>query len=220
VREAARIDLARFIASCYYQPEPAFAEERLFDSIRACAALLDPGLGNDADRLAAAFATEALQDLLVDYGRLFLGPGEALARPYASSWLGGGNGVLGEPALEAQRLYAQGDFEVDAGFADLPDHVAVELEFLYLMQFREAAARRDGELAEARQAAALRERFVHEHLGRWLGPFLAALQAGATTAFYKALAELTGRYVRLAAGSAGPLTGAEQAPVSTPAGRA
>jgi TorA maturation chaperone TorD len=40
-------------------------------------------------RLAAAFAEGDLQDLLVDYTRLFLGPVQPLARPYGSFWLEG-----------------------------------------------------------------------------------------------------------------------------------
>ena len=37
-RIAARADLCRLLAACYYQPGPEFAEERVFDSMRVAAA--------------------------------------------------------------------------------------------------------------------------------------------------------------------------------------
>ena len=37
-------------------------------------------------------------------------------------------------------LYADAGFEMDEAFRDLPDHVAAELEFMYLLLFRQAEA--------------------------------------------------------------------------------
>ena len=36
-RASAREDLCRFLAACYYEPGPEFAEEKLFDSMLAAA---------------------------------------------------------------------------------------------------------------------------------------------------------------------------------------
>ena len=47
----------------------------------------------------------------------------------------------------------------------------------------------------------LQQRFLDEHLGAWIGPFAAALQAGAETPFYRVLATLTERFVRLQTGA-------------------
>jgi TorA maturation chaperone TorD len=46
---------------------------------------------------------------------------------------------------------------------------------------------------------ALRRRFLAGHLGAWVGPFSAAVKAGAETDFYRALAALTQRFVDLEA---------------------
>ncbi|MBL8340466.1 MAG: molecular chaperone TorD family protein [Rubrivivax sp.] len=195
-RDAARADLARYLAACYYEPGPEFAEERLFESLATEAARVDPALEALARRLGAAFTALPLQELAVDHARLFLGPGAALARPYASVWLTGENRLMQAPAQEVSELYAQGGFELDALFHEPPDHVAAELEFLYLLIHRGNVARYSGDAQAEAEVAALRQRFVDGHLGRWLGPFLLAMHEGAETGFYEALAELTEAFVR------------------------
>jgi TorA maturation chaperone TorD len=38
---------------------------------------------------------------------------------------------------------------------------------------------------------------LREHLGAWIGRFAAAVKSGAQTAFYRELADLTERFVRM-----------------------
>ena len=44
---------------------------------------------------------------------------------------------------------------------------------------------------------ALKKQFLGEHLERWIGPFTAAIQAGAQQPFYRHLAELTALFVAM-----------------------
>lgn len=198
----AREDLCRFLAACYYEPGPEFAEERIFDSLREAAGTVQPGLAPIATRIGEAFAAEGPEDLLVEYTRLFLGPVQPVARPYGSVWLRGG-GERPDPAPEVLSFYEEGGFEIAEDFRELPDHVAAELEFLYLLLFRENPARRAAEPAASPIAADLRRRFLAEHLGAWIGPFSAAIRNGTRSAFYRELAELTERFVRLEEGRDG-----------------
>jgi TorA maturation chaperone TorD len=193
----ARQDLCRFLSACYYEPAPAFAEEKLFDSMRVAATRLDPDLADHARRLGEAFAAQDLQTLLVDYTRLFLGPIEALASPYGSSWLGAPVETEDNPPPAVLALYDEGGFEIDDAFHELPDHVAVELEFLYLLGFTQNQARLAGHSAALAASEGLQQRFLAEHLGAWIGPFTAAVKSGAQTAFYRELAALTARFVRM-----------------------
>lgn len=193
----ARQELCRFLAGCYYEPCPEFAEERLFESILAAAQRIDPELAQHAQRLGQAFAADSLQDLLVDYTRLFLGAPQALAKPYASVWLTDEPELMQDSAMELLQFYAQGGFEIDDEFRDLPDHVAVELEFLYLLsyQLNQAQASEDANALQALRV--LRTAFLIGHLGRWLGPFMLAVHDHAQCAFYRELAEFTELFVRL-----------------------
>lgn len=99
-------------------------------------------------------------------------------------------------------LYAEGGFEIDDGFRELPDHVAAELEFLYLLLFRRAEALRNANADDDARYRDLQRRFLDEHLGRWAAPFAAAIQDGAQSAFYRELAALTEGFVRSEAAAA------------------
>lgn len=200
---AARADLCRFLAACYYQPGAEFTEERLFDSMLDAAAQVQPNLAARVRRLSEAFSAEGPESLLVDYTRLFLGPVQMIAEPYGSAWLEEEKTLMRDSSMAVLGLYEEGGFEMDEDFHELPDHVAAELEFLYLLNFSENQARRIGDSEAAAAAAGLRKRFLDEHLGVWIGPFTAAIRAGAQSAFYRELAELTDRFVRMEAATGG-----------------
>ena len=50
---------------------------------------------------------------------------------------------MDDTTLAVQALYAEAGYELAEDFRELPDHVAAELELLYLLIFRENEARRD-----------------------------------------------------------------------------
>ncbi|MBI2992425.1 MAG: molecular chaperone TorD family protein [Deltaproteobacteria bacterium] len=196
---AARENLCRFLAACYYQPGPEYAEEKVFDSMLDAATRIHPDLAMHARRLGEEFSAEGPDSLLVDYTRLFLGPADIVAKPYGSVWLDGEKTLMRDSTMAVQELYHEGGFEIDEDFRELPDHIAAELEFLYLLIYRENEARRNDNPGALTAMAGLRKHFLDEHLGSWVGPFTAAVKAGAQSGFYRELAELTGRFVKMEA---------------------
>jgi len=192
IQAAARADFCRFLAACYYEPAPEFAQEKLFDSMAAAGELVGVEFDAGARRLGMAFAAEGMEGLLIDYTRLFLGPVDARAKPYGSVWLGPDALAMQDSTMAVVALYEEGGFELAEDFRDLPDHVAAELEFLYLLLFREGRASAD-------DALVLRKRLLGEHLGRWIGPFTDAVRAGAQCGFYRELGALTNRFVAMEA---------------------
>lgn len=201
-RGTARENLSRLLAACYYQPGPEFAQERVFDSMLGAGMRIDPELAAYAKRLGEDYAAEGDESLLLDYTRLFLGPNHIIAKPYGSVWLEAAKTVMGESTMAVLELYQEGGFDMSEEFREVPDHIAVELEFLYLLIYRENEAHRNGGLEAQQAIAALRNRFLDEHLGRWIGPFTAAVRAGAQSSYYRQLAELTGRFVDMEQGRA------------------
>jgi TorA maturation chaperone TorD len=199
-RAAARETFCRLLAACYYELGPEFAEERVFAGLHDAASRIDPELAAYARRLGEAFAGEGMENLLIDYARIFLGPTDALARPYGSVWMGG-DGLMQDSTMAVLALYQEGGFELDESFREPPDHVAAELEFLYLLIFRENQARQAGRSEELAAIDGLRRRFLRDHLEAWIVPFTAAVGGGAQTTFYRELAKLTKRFVELESGA-------------------
>lgn len=197
---SAREDLCRYLAACYYQPGSEFAEEKVFDSMLAAATRVHPDLAAYARQMGEDFATEGMQNLLLDYTRLFLGPSHIIAKPYGSIWLEQQGTLMGESTVAVMALYKEGGFEMDEEFRELPDHIAAELEFLYLLIYRENEAHRNGNPGAAQEKAELRRRFLDQHLGRWVGPFTTAVREGAESDYYRQLAALTGRFVSMESG--------------------
>lgn len=192
----AREDMCRFLSACFYEPAEEFAEEDLFGSIVTAAGRIRPELAVRARALQEAFSKTDLQTLLIDYSRLFLGPMQALARPYGSSWMPSPVSSDTPPSAAVLELYRAGGLDLDEGFADLPDHVAVELEFLYLLTFRRNDAQNTGETEALDALENLERKFLREHLGAWIQPFASAIKSGAHTSFYRELAELAEQFVR------------------------
>lgn len=192
---AARADLCRLLAACYYQPGPEFLEDDVFGSMRVAARQLDTGLADRVDALERSFRSDSIEDLLIDYTRLFLNPSGALAAPYESAWLGNRDPALTQKVMDAViATYAAGGFEIADDFRDLPDHIAAELEFLYTLLFREARAQLTGDSQDV-AAVDLRGRFLREHVSRWVPPFAAEVGRSAQTPYFRGLAALTSEFV-------------------------
>ena len=193
LRHLARADVYRLLSACYYQPDDAFLEEEVFSQLKTALAKASPGGVIDAAALDDCFKSSGVEVLLLDYSRLFLGPFEILAKPYGSVYLDGEKVVMGDSTMQALELYREGGFDVAEDFLEMPDHIAVELEFLYLLSFRIGKASDDEERSHL---IVLKQKFLEEHLGRWVGTLSEAIGKGAQTDFYKRLADLTEQFVR------------------------
>jgi TorA maturation chaperone TorD len=191
----ARADLCRFLSACFYEPGPEFSEERMFESMELAAAPFGAGLVDAVRRLADAFGAESPDDLKVDYARVFLGPVAAPARPYGSVWLEPDAGLMQASTMAVLELYREAGFDLADDFRELPDHIAVELEFLYVLTFRQAQAREAGDVQQQARFESLARRLLETHLARWVEPFTDALSRSASTRFYRELADVTRRVV-------------------------
>lgn len=200
-RSGAREDFCRYLAGCYYEPSEVFREERLFEAMFAASSAIDAELAESVRRLGEAFDQQTLQDLLVDHTQLFIGPAQPTAMPYASFWLTDDPSQRHAATMTVLGLYEEGGFDVSDEFRELPDHLAAELEFLYLLIHSQNHGQAAGGVIDAADAARLRRRFVSDHLASWIDPFAAAVDVGATTAFYRELARCTQHFLRLEAAS-------------------
>ena len=192
LRHLARADIYRLLSACYYQPEDAFLEEEVFTQLKTALAKASPSGVIEAAGLDYCFRASGVEVLMLDYSRLFLGPFDIRAKSYGSVYLDGEKVVMGDSTMLPLELYREGGFDVAEDFREMPDHIAVELEFLYLLSFRIG---QESEDVERTRLVASKQRFLENHLGRWIGTFSTAIRSGAETDFYKRLADLTETFV-------------------------
>ncbi len=193
---AATADVYRLLSACFYQPEKMFLEEDLFGQLETALGLCAPQSKGVGTLLGTSFREDTLENLLLDYTRLFLGPYGILAKPYGSCYLEGEKVVMGDSTMNAKACYQQVGFEPAEDFLEMPDHVAVELEFLYLVSFRKAEALATGNQKAASEFESVRRTFLQNHLGRWAVDFSSKVTEGATSNFYRELGELLQTFVK------------------------
>jgi putative dimethyl sulfoxide reductase chaperone len=135
-------EVCHLLAVLFYEPKEIFATEAedLFTSYAPVAAAYDSGLQHLFERLQTVYQHSDLTSLQVDYAALFVGPYELLASPFGSIQLEKDHQLLGETTVMVQQLYQQAGLQVDQEANMVPDHIAVELEFLHYLFTKRAGA--------------------------------------------------------------------------------
>jgi TorA maturation chaperone TorD len=189
--EAYRADVYRLLSACYCKPGKEFVEEGLAKNL---AAALEPVHGEAvsfAKNMDDALTAHSATDILIDYSALFIGPLELLAPPYGSCYLEGSRTVMGDSTVDAVRHYRKAGVEMDPDQKDMPDHISVELEFMYFLITKEIEAYRNANKEEALRHLNTQSAFIKQHLGAWTPKFVKDLKDGAKNQFYKNLADCT-----------------------------
>lgn len=202
-RALARATMYRLLAAAFSYPTTDNVTEirKALDVAEVAAALIDRRTAEATAALGASTADTTQPEFEAAYQRSF-------TLSYSEDC------PLYETAFSSRHIFQQTQHQADiAGFyrafgvdpnAERPDHIAVELEFLYLLAVKEAWAR-DGDepdhVAVCRQA---QRTFLRDHLARW-APVIAGRVAiaGRGTAYEAAarlllaFVEREERYLRL-----------------------
>lgn len=137
---------------------------------------------------------QLLEDLAVEYTRLFVGPGPRISL-YES--VNANTGGRSEAALWSERTVKVKNFIEGTGlsyarsFVGLPDHVGVELEFMQRVAADEAEALLAGRDADAQTLFNIQRTFFSEHIGEWLSTLCDKVIANTREPFYESMAELS-----------------------------
>lgn len=193
---AAQTDTFRLLSACFYEPDKQmFTEEELFGQLHSALRQCLPEKAELAQHLATGMDSCSQEDLLVEYTRLFVGPQELLAHPYGSVYLDGPKIIMGNSTLNVMEHYHQADFEVAGELLEMPDHIAIELEFLYLLSYNESLAEAEGRMEDRDNWRSKRENFLQQHLGRWITFFCDKIRHGTDMMYFRTLADLTEGFV-------------------------
>jgi putative dimethyl sulfoxide reductase chaperone len=182
-----RANCFKLLAACFYEPEKDFfIEENLCRNLQD---LLD-GWASEAAKAASdmglALLSTEQEQLSLDHAELFIGPFELIAPPYGSVYLEKNRQIMGDTTIGVLKSYQEAGLSVDE--KEPPDHVAIELEFMSLLNTREAEAGARGETNEAEKIRGQQKDFYHDYLS-WVPSFCEAIRKGTKSQFYLSLAD-------------------------------
>lgn len=151
------------------------------DLVEGARLLQDWGLSVEGTPLA-----EVAAHLDSEYLRLFEGPGTVAAPPWESIYRSEDQILFGPTTLQVRAFYHRWGVSVEHLGSTPDDHIALELEFLLLLEER---ATQDDE------AWAARDRFLKEHLLQWLSPFTSLVEDEAESLYFRGIARLLRGFV-------------------------
>jgi len=148
------------------------------------------------DPLVAARKGHELADLMGFYTAFGFKLREPATSGSAERFDVGFDGELSRTAHRPER--AEGltvEASVEAAQRELPDHLAVELEFLSLLLLKLLYARREG-MREAEEVThTAMTAFLRDHLGGWVEPFAERVEKAPVSSAFRALAKLLRAFI-------------------------
>jgi TorA maturation chaperone TorD len=183
-------ELFKQLSNCYLLPDCDFKK-----SVVALEYLIDKGyprFAHETGSIIDAYEkTETSEQLRVEFTRLFIGPYIMLAPPYESVYRDREGKLMGDSTMEVLRLYKAAGFDLADNYHDAPDHVATELEFLYILSAKQMEAISSQDLPATKHYSSLAYSLLADHLYRWVPELTARIEAKAESGFYKCLARIT-----------------------------
>ncbi len=141
---------------------------------------------------------ELLEELAVEYTRLFVGPGRHIS-PHESAHLAdgaaGGGMLWGEATAEVKKFIESAGLEYEVDFKGMPDHISVEMEFMQQAALREARAWEEEDGEGALCCRRIEKKFIDDHLDRWIAVFCVKVVKEAKLPLYEKLAGLTNSFI-------------------------
>lgn len=146
-----------------------------------------------------------LEDLAIEYTRLFLGPGRHIS-PHESVHHQKDNAkwgqLWGDSTVEVKKFIETAGFDYKPGYKGLPDHISVELEFMQQVTQREEQAWRENDKEGAIYCNKIEKKFIEGHLIQWIPIFCEKVIKEAELPFYREMAALTVSFIEFESESA------------------
>ncbi len=181
----ARAETYKLLSECYYLPD-----ENLLKSLESFK--LKHGL-ELRELIRHMPVKDQLSDLAVDFSHLFSGPFKALATPYGSIYLDGNARIMGDSTISVGKLYQEEGLKVN--IKEVPDHIAIELEFMYFLGIKEIQAQKSNDKDLQEHFKEKQSLFLNQYLEPWIFKFVNSIEIGAKTKFYKVLATTTKQFI-------------------------
>ncbi len=192
-----RINVYGFLAGIYRQElVPDLLSQIRTPPFRGVLSDLGANLG---DEFFARKDEDMIEDLAVEYTRLFMGPGKHIP-PYESIHHerrtdGDWGKFWGASTVEVKKFIETAGLQYKDDFAALPDHISVEFEFMQKVIERERDAWAEGDRDKALYCLKMEKMFIDDHLIKWVPRFCSEVVSNAELSFYREIAKITGNFI-------------------------
>jgi TorA maturation chaperone TorD len=137
---------------------------------------------------------ELIENLAIEYTRLFLGPGPHIS-PHESIHYERDDGDWGRhwggSTVEVKKFVESLGLKYKESDTSIPDHISVELELMQKVIEKERQAWKENNGKDALHYLKIEKMFMEDHLIKWIPEFCDKIIAEAELSFYREMARLT-----------------------------
>ncbi len=194
--EANRAEIFNIFSALFCQPEEEFiTNSGIYNALESYFSEINPECNVQINILKECIKKYNHQDLLIEYARLFIGPFKIEVPPYSSLYFDQ-KILMSDITIWVIEFYKSAGLNFDRSTKDLPDHIAVETEFIYYVLINSLRKLKDGELEKAKRYNYLYKYFFENHYKKWVPKFCDEIVAKSNNEFYKALASCYGLFIK------------------------
>jgi TorA maturation chaperone TorD len=143
---------------------------------------------------------QLIEDLAVEYARLFLGPDKHIS-PHESVHHQRDDGDWGThwggSTVDVKKFIETAGLEYKQEYTGMPDHISAELDFMKEAARREAQAIEEKDWEGALYCQKMEKKFICDHLIKWIPEFCDKIISQAELSFYGDLADVTKNFIAL-----------------------
>lgn len=203
--DIARMNVYQFLSQAFIYPEDefhsAFMEEDFEKELKSCFNSLDKISRNSIidekiNLLVSSARNFSLENMQAEFSRIFGHSISTECPPYETEY--GKSHVFqkSQGLGDIAGFYKAFGLETSDKAKERPDHISMELEFMYFLIFKENYARENSKAEESEICNDAQKKFMKDHLGTWLPLFTRLLSEKAGDGFYKSLAVLADNFIR------------------------
>lgn len=131
---------------------------------------------------------EYQNDLSLEFARLFIGPKNPPAIPYASFYLSESKTIMSNVTIDVRKMYLDAGMAVQNLYSIPDDHIGIELEFLQYLTEKIIDLFEHGRREDASRLYEMREAFLNDHIASWIPYFADKVIESTQEDFYKGAA--------------------------------
>jgi len=193
--EHARASIVNVFTALLCQPEENLIQNnQVFDTLELAFNNVNPACCEIVSRMQEAVKQNTAQELLIEYTRLFIGPFKTLVSPYSSLYFGSDT-LMSDETVWVVDFYRKAGLKFDQETKEVPDHIAIETEFMYWLIHNEINALDAGDRDKSFSLWEKQQEFFDKHYKKWVPEFCAKVATETNNEYFRVLAECLKRFI-------------------------